>query len=146
MRRTAGNLGPRLALAALAIVSAGGCATRPASAPGLTLGIVDSAGYSAYVESVFRFQNKVVDAIAARSMDAPEFADAALVDAEDTLVAHCRYLNQAAATVADGQSVGMDLKVNVIHTVSDCARAAHDAAALIEMDADPSIAARETRQ
>lgn len=111
-------------IAVCVLVSLSGCASvRTADGERLRLG---SDEFRAYVERVFREQNRVADAVAF-ALEAPVSQDPELAAAEQDLLAACAGVNQLATARRDQQSLGLRSSVRAANTVPDCERAARAA-------------------
>jgi hypothetical protein len=116
-------------LAGIAALSAlAGCATvRTAAGEPLRLG---SDEFRAYVEHVFREQNRVGDEVAfaleARS------SNVELAAAEQALLAACAGVNELATARRDQRRLGLRASVRAARSVASCERAARDAEARVD--------------
>ena len=81
-----------------------------------------SAEFRAYVERVFREQNRVADAVAFALED--EGSDAALAAAEQRLLAACAGVNELATARRDDSALGLRRSLRAARTVPECERAA----------------------
>lgn len=103
-----------------------GCA-RVTSLDGERLGLA-SPGFRAYVESVFREQNRVADELAF----ALEGADAVapeLAAAEQRLLDACSGVNELATARRDGRRLGLRYSARVARAVPKCEQATRAASA-----------------
>jgi hypothetical protein len=103
------------ALAALALLT--GCAA-VSTADGERLRLT-SAEFRAYVERVFREQNRVADEVAF-ALDAPGAAGGELAAAEQRLLAACAGVNELATARRDELRLGMRRSLSVARTVPQC--------------------------
>ena len=101
------------------------------TADGQRLGLT-SADFRAYVERVFREQNRVASDLGFALEDR---TDAALTAAEDELLAACAGVNELATLRRDEQSPGLKRGSAAAHTVPACERATRDARAALERTA-----------
>ena len=115
-------------LAALACLA--GCAA-VTTADGQRLGLT-SAEFRAYVERVFRDQNRVASDLGFALEDR---TDPALAAAEDTLLAACAGVNELATLRRDDQRPGIKRGSAAAHTVPRCEAATRDARAALERSA-----------
>jgi hypothetical protein len=79
--------------------------------------------FRTYAESVFRLQNGVLDELISATDFATELSTAdaaALLAAEQTVVASCQALNQAAIAAADGHASSLSLKLSVLDSIVNC--------------------------
>ena len=109
--------------AALAAVSASlvGCAA-VTTADGTRVAF-GSDDFRAYVERVFREQNRVADELAFALEGARSADEASLGAAEDGLIAACAGLNELAASRRDDQHVGVRRSAAAARHAPDCERA-----------------------
>ena len=105
-----------------------GCAT-VVTADGESLGPT-SDEFRAYVERVFREQNRVSDELAFALESVP--APAELVAAEQVLLAACADINELATARRDEQRLGLGHRARAARSVPDCERAARSAAATLD--------------
>lgn len=90
--------------------------------------------FSAYVEEVSRYHNRVVDdLIVATSLMGEEELDeeASLVQAEEKVVAVCQPFNQAVSATIDGRELGFFHKLQMPEAVSACAATSKELEALL---------------
>lgn len=78
--------------------------------------------FRAYVERVFREQNRVADELAFAA-EAPGPARALLTAAEDELLAACAGVNELATARRDQRRLGVGRSVRLAQSVPDCERA-----------------------
>ena len=83
---------------------------------------LSSPEFRAYVERVFREQNRVADAVAFALED--EGSDAALAAAEQRLLAACAGVNELATARRDDSALGLRRSLRAARTVPECERAA----------------------
>ena len=88
-----------------------------------------SPEFRAYVERVFREQNRVADELAFALDEVPPRAG--LAEAELTLVEACALVNELATARRDQRRVGLRRSAVGARSVPDCERAARSAAALL---------------
>lgn len=106
-----------------------GCAT-VATVDGERLALT-SPEFAAYVERVFREQNRVADLLAFALEDAPaERPD--LGAAEQALLAACAGVNELATARRDDERLGLRRSAANARSVPACERAAQEAARLLE--------------
>lgn len=117
-------------LGALLLVQ--GCAAVP-TADGERLKLA-SPEFRAYVERVFREQNRVADAVAFALED--DGSEEALVAAEQRLLAACAGVNELATARRDDTALGLRSSIRAARTVPECEHAARAA------DAELARAAR----
>jgi len=127
----------RIGLVAAAAAGAVGCA------PVTTLDgerlAVRSDAFAAYVEDVFREQNRVASALAFALEDETDPARlGALETAEDALFAACADLNALATARRDGERVGPFRSLGVARRAPECERAAADARQVLDRNDDPA--------
>jgi hypothetical protein len=108
-----------------ALLFLAGCAAVP-TADGERLRL-SSAAFRAYVERVFREQNRVADELAF-ALEAPG-SRAALAAAEERLLAACAGVNELATARRDETALGVRASVRAARTVPGCEEAARAAAA-----------------
>jgi hypothetical protein len=108
-----------------ALLLLGGCAAVP-TADGERLRLT-SPEFRAYVERVFREQNRVADELAF-ALEAPG-GRAELAAAEERLLAACAQVNELATAQRDETALGMRASVRAARTVPGCEEAAREAAA-----------------
>ena len=120
---------PRIscALQASAVLALAGCAS-VTTVDGQRLGLA-SPDFRAYVERVFREQNRVASDLGFALEDR---ADPALTAAEDELLAACAGVNELATLRRDQQRTGVRRGAAAARTVPDCERATRDARAALE--------------
>jgi hypothetical protein len=106
-------------VAPYALVFLGGCAAVP-TADGERLRLA-SPEFRAYVERVFREQNRVADAIAF-ALEAPG-SRAELASAEQRLLAACAGVNELATARRDETELGIGASVRAARTVPGCEEA-----------------------
>lgn len=111
------------ALGALLLLA--GCAA-VSSADGERLRLA-SPEFRAYVERVFRDQNRVADAVAF-ALEAPG-SNAELAAAEERLLAACAGVNELATARRDETELGIRASVRAARTVPGCEEATRVAAA-----------------
>jgi hypothetical protein len=89
---------------------------------------LNSNEFRAYVESTFRYQNKIADALAFALVDG-EPADSlqSLEIAEQELMLACSGVNELAAAERDGVELGALVKLGLARQVADCQTAADSA-------------------
>lgn len=105
-----------LALPVLAVLA--GCAVTSADGARLRPG---SEEFRAYVEQVFRAQNRVASDLAFALEAAPELPPSAdLAAAEDALLAACAGLNELATLRRDEQRLGLKRGLAAARTAADC--------------------------
>jgi hypothetical protein len=97
-----------------------GCAAVP-TADGERLELA-SPEFRAYVERVFREQNRVADAVAFALEE--EDSDAGLAAAEQRLLAACAGVNELATARRDDSALGLRRSLRAARTVPECERAA----------------------
>jgi hypothetical protein len=112
-----------------------GCAS-VATSDGERLSL-SSDEFRAYVERVFREQNRVADEVAF-ALEAATGQRADLAAAEQRLLDACAGVNELATARRDQQRLGMRRSAAAARTVPQCEAAAHAANALLE----PSRGAR----
>ncbi|HEX6993757.1 MAG TPA: hypothetical protein VF339_06375 [Gammaproteobacteria bacterium] len=96
---------------------------------------VRSDEFAAYVEDVFREQNRVASALAFALEDATDPARIdALETAEDALFAACDGLNALAAARRDGERTGPFRSLEAARRAPECERAAADARRILDRD------------
>ena len=115
------------------LVVLAGCAAVP-TADGERLRLA-SPEFRAYVERVFREQNRVADA-AAFALEEPGAQRAELAAAEQQLLAACAGVNELATARRDQRGLGMRGNVRAARTVPDCERATRDVEAALARTAD----------
>jgi hypothetical protein len=86
-----------------------------------------SPEFRAYVERVFRDQNRIADELAF-ALEGPS-SDAALARAEERLLAACAGVNELATARRDDAELGVRASVRAARTVPGCEDAARAAAA-----------------
>ncbi len=129
-RRTPGilNMPVRRALLLGATLVCNGCAT-VATGDGERLALT-SPEFAAYVERVFREQNRVSDALAFALEDASaERPD--VVAVEQALLAACAGVNELATARRDDETLGLRRSSATARSVPACERAAREAARLL---------------
>ena len=114
---------PAVRAAALAAVSATlfGCAA-VTTADGTRL-VFGSDDFRAYVERVFRDQNRVADELAFALERASAADQVELGVAEDELIAACAGLNEIATSRRDDQDLGVRRSAEAARRAPDCERA-----------------------
>jgi len=118
----------RRAVLLVAAIVGNACAT-VATVDGERLALT-SPEFAAYVERVFREQNRVADALAFALEDAPgERPD--FIAAEQALLAACAGVNELATARRDDQSLGLRRSSANARSVPACERAAQEAARLL---------------
>lgn len=115
-----------IALTALALAGCAGVMTADADRLRLT-----SPEFRAYVERVFREQNRVADALAFR-LEEPQEPAETLVAAEQALLVACAGVNELATAQRDSRPLGLRYRLALARGVPDCERATRDAAATLE--------------
>jgi len=111
-----------------ALLALSGCTAVP-TADGQRLRLT-SAEFRAYVERVFRDQNRVADELAfALETDAGEGGE--LAAAEQRLLESCAAVNELATARRDQQDLGMRRSVGAARTVPECEEATRAAEALL---------------
>lgn len=104
------------------LVLGGGCAVTTAGGDRLAVG---SAAFRAYVERVFRAQNRVASELAfaleADGVDAGRAAE--LENAERALLDACAEVNALAAARRDGRSLGAARQAAAARSAPECERA-----------------------
>lgn len=122
----------RLALVAAAAAVAGCAGVLTADGERLRTA---SPEFRAYVEGVFRAQNRVASALAFALEDVPvppvEPEDVALAAAETRLIEHCARLNEMAALRRDDARAGLRRSVAAAREAPRCEAAAREAEALL---------------
>jgi hypothetical protein len=107
----------------LLLVATGGCSMRVITADGTEMG-VRSAEFSAYVERVFRAQNRVAGELGFALLDAELAGDdaavASLEAAEAALLAACQALNELAVTHRDGDRMPRMQALAAARTAPGC--------------------------
>lgn len=90
--------------------------------------------FSAYVEQVFRYENRVGSDL----IDHYELAEAAgshpradLLAAEERMIESCRYLHEVIISHLEGRVPDLALKMKLVDTIADCEYAARDVSRLI---------------
>jgi hypothetical protein len=114
----------RLLVATLALQ---GCAAVP-TADGAELAL-RSPEFRAYVERVFREQNRVADELAFAIEAAPARAEPAA--AEQALIEACAGVNELATARRDDRRLGPRKRLAAARSVPECERATQSAAALL---------------
>jgi hypothetical protein len=114
-----------IALTGAALVGCAGVLTADAERLRLT-----SPGFRAYVERVFREQNRVADALAFALEGATEPPEA-LVASEQVLLTACAGVNELATAQRDSRRLGPRRSLALARSVPDCERAARAAAAVL---------------
>lgn len=89
-----------------------------------------SPEFRAYVERVFREQNRVADALAFALEAAP--ARAGLTAAEQALLTACAGVNELATSRRDERRLGPQHRLAAARSAPDCERATQSAATLLE--------------
>ena len=113
---------PAIRAAALAVISAflAGCAVvTTADGTRLALGSDD---FRAYVERVFREQNRVADELAF-ALERSSAAGDELAAAENELITACAGLNELATSRRDGEPLGVRRGAAAARRAPDCERA-----------------------
>lgn len=96
------------------LLALGGCAAIPP---------VSDAAFGSSAEEVFRRQNRVFDELIAQTQSGRE--DVARLEAAELSLSHtCRYINEAALAMQNGQGVALSLKLKAMNTLSECDTAA----------------------
>ena len=116
--------------AAAALLSA--CAVT--TADGTRLGLASSE-FRAYIERVFRDQNKIASDLAFALDDATASGGAAppaLAAAEDALLQACAGVNELATSRRDQQNLGVRKSASAARSAPDCERATRAAQAALE--------------
>lgn len=118
-RRSRG--GRRAALAAVAVLAAA-CSSVQVRYPDGRTEYQSRDEFAAYVETVFRYQNRVVnDLILATSLGAVEASeDAALVRAEREMARACQPLIETVAAELEGRRVGLLQQLTLPSAVPAC--------------------------
>lgn len=118
-----------------ALTALTGCAT-VVTADGEELRMTSSA-YRAYVETVFRAQNRVASDLAFALEEAPaEPVELALAAAEAQLLEACASLNEIATRRRDDERAGFRRGVAAARAAPRCEEAARDAEAVLARAAD----------
>ena len=104
----------------LALLAHSGCAA--VSTAGGERMTLQSDEFRAYVERVFREQNRVADELAFAA-EAPGPARPALAAAEEQLLAACAGVNELATARRDQRRLGPASSVRLARSVPDCERA-----------------------
>ncbi len=108
------------------LLLAGGCSMRVVTADGTELG-VRSEAFSAYVERVFRDQNRVAGELGFALLDAELAGDDAAVAqleaAESALLDACEGLNELAAAQRDGDRMPRLAALAAARSAPDCEEA-----------------------
>ena len=117
-----------LAALLVAMVALQGCAA-VSTAGGDQLAL-RSPEFRAYVERVFREQNRVADELAFAIEAAPARAEPAA--AEQALLAACAGVNELATARRDGRRLGPKRELAAARSVPECERATQSAATLLE--------------
>jgi hypothetical protein len=102
-----------------ALLALQGCATVP-TADGARLKLA-SPEFRAYVERVFREQNRVADAVAFALED--DGSGTELAAAEQRLLAACAGVNELATARRDDSALGLRRSLRAARTVPECERA-----------------------
>jgi hypothetical protein len=89
-----------------------------------------SPEFRAYVERVFREQNRVADELAFALDAAP--ARAELTAAEQVLLEACAGVNELATSRRDERRLGLQKRIAAARSAPDCERATQSAAVLLE--------------
>jgi hypothetical protein len=89
-----------------------------------------SPEFRAYVERVFREQNRVADELAFALEAVP--ARAGLTAAEQALLTACAGLNELATSRRDERRLGLQQRIAAARSVPGCERATQSAAVLLE--------------
>jgi hypothetical protein len=89
-----------------------------------------SPEFRAYVERVFREQNRVADALAFALEAEPARAEPAA--AEQALIDACAGVNELATSRRDDRRLALRTRLAAARSVPDCERATQSAAALLE--------------
>jgi hypothetical protein len=118
----------RLSIALTAAALAGCAGVLTADAERLRLA---SPEFRAYVERVFREQNRVADALAFTVESAPEPPEA-LVVSEQALLMACAGVNELATAQRDSRRLGLQRRLALARGVPHCERAARAAAAILQ--------------
>ena len=116
----------------LAVLLAG-CAATITTADGRRLAL-SAPEFPAYVETVFREQNRVATELAFALEDAPEDGAASkrLSAAEDVLLAACADLNELATLRRDERRTGLKLKLETAKSAPRCETATLEAKRALE--------------
>jgi len=100
-----------------------GCSSVTVSRPDRTGQDYSVDEFKAYVEHVFRYQNRVVNELIvyynAQPLDGPA-PDPALVAAEEASVEACQPLNRVVNTFIEGDSPAFGLKQQLVATIGTC--------------------------
>jgi hypothetical protein len=120
-------LGLRIRLLAATLVLNGCAAVSSLDGERLELA---SPEFRAYVERVFREQNRVADELAFALDEVPPRAG--LAAAEQALLEACALVNELATTRRDQRRVGLRRGAAAARSVPECERATRSAAALLE--------------
>jgi hypothetical protein len=114
--------------ASCALFSLSGCAA-VATADGDRLALA-SAEFRAYVERVFREQNRVADELAF-ALEAPGAESDALAAEEQRLLAACAGVNELATARRDERRLGLRRNLSAARSVPHCETATRAAAAAL---------------
>jgi hypothetical protein len=90
-----------------------------------------SEAFRAYVERVFREQNRVADELAFALEDAPGIKAENLAAAEDELIAACAGLNELATSRRDDERLGMRRSATAARRAPECEQATLAARAVL---------------
>ncbi|MGQ0657231.1 MAG: hypothetical protein ACT4NU_03915 [Chromatiales bacterium] len=124
------------ALTTIALSSAfTACATVTTTTPTGERLVRSHEEFSDYVEQVFRFQNRVGSDLITYyelSGDSSREPGADLMAAEERMVQSCRYLYEVVMAHIEGREPGLDLKMKLVDTITDCEYATRDLAHLID--------------
>lgn len=121
----------RFALVAVTLALVG-CASIT-TADGARLGLA-SPEFRAYVERVFREQNRVADALAF-AIEAPGARSSSLAAAEATLLDACARVNELATARRDERRLKITAQVRAARSVPDCERALRSAVVALDSPA-----------
>ena len=113
------------------------------TADGERLGLA-SAEFRAYVERVFREQNRVADELAF-ALEAPGAKRGELAAAEQRLLEACAGVNELATARRDERRLGMRRSVGAARTVPQCERATRSVAGSLARLARSSAVASISR-
>jgi hypothetical protein len=116
------------ALAALLALLSGCAAVTTIDGTRLSLG---SDEFRAYVERVFREQNRVADELAFALEDPRAAGENQLAKAEDDLIAACAGLNELATSRRDDEDLGVRRSAAAARRAPDCERATVAAQAVL---------------
>lgn len=104
-------------------VAATGCASVTVSRPDRNAQDYSIDEFRAYVEQVFRYQNRVVDELIVYYADLPAedpAPDPDLVAAEEASVAACQPLNEVITSYIHGDDPALGLKRALVATIGTC--------------------------